>query len=129
MGKSITSVIAGLAVFFVAGLSVGWAQQATVKLLSPKDGDVIGSDMLIQWEFTKAEDGDHIHLYLDGVNPGAPFGTSMALTGLPNGSHIVKVIVANKYHQNIGPEAIAKVTVNGAAATTPLSAPRRSQAD
>lgn len=119
MGKLMASMMTGFAVVFVAGLSVGWAQQATVKLLSPKDGAVIGSDMLTQWEFTKAEDGDHIHLYLDGVNPGAPFGTSMALTGLPNGLHIVKVIVANKYHQNIGPEASAKVTVNGATVPVP----------
>ena len=119
MGKLMTSMMAGLAIVFVAGLSVGWAQQATVKLLSPKDGAAIGSDMLIQWEFTKAEEGDHIHVYVDGINPGAPFGTSMALRGLPNGPHIVKVIVANKYHQNIGPEAGAKVTVNGA--TVPVS--------
>ena len=119
MGKSMMAMMTGFAVVFVAGLSIGWAQQATVKLLSPKDGAVIGSDMLIQWEFTKAEEGDHIHLYLDGINPGAPFGTSLALTGLPEGPHIVKVIVANKYHQNIGPEAGAKVTVNGA--TVPVS--------
>lgn len=116
MGKLMASMMTGFAVVFVAGLSVGWAQQAAVKLLSPKDGGIIGSDMLIQWEFTKAGDADHIHLYLDGVNPGAPFGTSIALTGVPNGPHTVKVIVANKHHQNIGPEAIAKVTVNGTAA-------------
>lgn len=122
MRKSIASLMTGLAVVFVAGLSGGWAQQASVKLLSPKDGDVIGSDMLIRWEFTKAEDGDHIHVYVDGINPGAPYGTSMALTGVPNGPHIVKVIVANKFHQNIGPEAVAKVTVNSAA-----TAPRQSR--
>jgi hypothetical protein len=40
MGKSMTSMMTGLAVIFIAGLSVGWAQEATVKLLSPKDGEV-----------------------------------------------------------------------------------------
>lgn len=116
MGKSIASIVAGFVVMLVAGLTVGWAEQASVKLLSPKDGAVIGPDMSIQWEFTKAGDADHIHLYLDGMNPGPPFGTSMKLTGLSSGPHIVKVVIANKYHQNIGPEASAKVTVNGAAA-------------
>lgn len=128
MGKLMTSMMTGFAVVFVAGFSVGWAQQATVKLLSPKDGETIGPNMLVKWEFTKAGDADHIHLYLDGVNPGPPFGTSMELMGLSNGPHIVRVIAANKYHQNIGPEASAKVTVNGAAATTPLPVPRRSRA-
>ncbi|MGB4782084.1 hypothetical protein, partial [Candidatus Methylomirabilis sp.] len=84
MRKSMTSMMTGFAVVFVAGLSVGWAQQATVTLVSPKDGDTIGSRMVIQWEFTPAGDVNHIHLYLDGANPGPPFGTSMELTGLPN---------------------------------------------
>lgn len=125
MGKSMTSMITGFAVVFVAGLSVGWAQQATVTLVSPKDGDTIGSRMVIQWEFKPAGDINHIHLYLDGLNPGPPFGTSMALTGLPNGPHIVRIVGANTRHQEVGPEAIAKVTVNGAAATTPPPAPGR----
>ncbi|MBZ0160585.1 MAG: hypothetical protein K8G79_10700 [bacterium] len=125
MGKSMTSMITGFAVVFVAGLSVGWAQQATVTLVSPKDGDTIGSRMVIQWEFKPAGDINHIHLYLDGLNPGPPLGTSMALTGLPNGPHIVRIVGANTRHQEVGPEAIAKVTVNGAAATTPPPAPGR----
>ena len=128
MGKSIASIIAGFTVVFVSGLSVGWAQQATVTLVSPKDGDAIGSRMLIQWEFTPAGDVNHIHLYLDGANPGPPFGTAMELTGLPNGPHIVRIVAANTRHQEVGPEASAKVTVNGAAATTPLPTPRRSRA-
>lgn len=129
MGKSMTSIITGFAVMFVAGLSVGWAQQATVTLVSPKNGEAIGSRMLIQWEFTPAGDVNHIHLYLDGANPGHPFGTSMELTGLPNGPHIVRIVAANTRHQEVGPEASATVTVSGAAApTTPLPAPRRSRA-
>ena len=130
MRKSMTSMMTGFAVMFVAGLSVGWAQQTTVKLVSPKDGDTIGSRMVIQWEFTPAGEVTHIHLYLDGANPGPPFGTSMALTGLSNGPHLVRIIGANARHQEVGPEASAKVTVNGAAAPTmPLPAPRRSRAD
>jgi hypothetical protein len=128
MRKSMTSIMTGFAVVFVAGLSVGWAQQATVTLVSPKDGDVIGPRMLIQWEFRPAGEVNHIHLYVDGAYPGPPFGTSMELTGLPNGPHIVRIVGANTRHQEIGPEASAKVTVNSAAATTPLSAPRRSRA-
>jgi hypothetical protein len=128
MGKSITSMMTGVAVIFIAGLSVSWAQQATVTLVSPKDGDAIGPRMVIQWGFKPAGEVNHVHLYLDGVNPGPPFGTSMVLTGLPNGPHIVRIVAANTRHQEVGPEASATVTVNGAAATTPLPSPRRSRA-
>lgn len=128
MGKLMMSMITGLAVVFVVGLSVGRAQQATVKLVSPKDGNAIGSHLLIQWEFTPAGDINHIHLYLDGRNPGPPFGTAMELTGLPNGPHTVRVVGANTRHQEVGPEAVATVTVNGTAApTTPPTAPKRSR--
>ena len=129
MGKSMTSIMTGFAVVCVAGLSVGWAQQATVTLLSPKDGDAIGPRLVIQWEFTPAGEVTHIHLYLDGANPGPPFGTFMELTGLSNGPHLVRIVAANTRHQEVGPEASATVTVHGAAApTTPLPAPRRSRA-
>jgi len=124
-----TSMMTGFAVVCVAGLSVGWAQQATVTLVSPKDGDAIGPRMVIQWEFAPAGEVTHIHLYLDGANPGPPFGTSMTLTGLSNGPHLVRIVAANARHQEVGPEASAKVTVHSAAApTTPLPAPRRSRA-
>ncbi|HWQ68505.1 MAG TPA: hypothetical protein VN494_00895 [Patescibacteria group bacterium] len=118
MGKLMTAMMTGFAVVFVAGLSVGWAQQATVTLVSPKDGEAIGPNMLIQWEFKPAGDVNHIHLYLDGANPGPPFGTAMEIRGLPNGAHIVRIVAANTRHQEVGPEVSAKVTVHGAAATT-----------
>ncbi|MBZ0170624.1 hypothetical protein MELA_01438 [Candidatus Methylomirabilis lanthanidiphila] len=127
MGKSMMSMMTGLAVVFVAGLSVGWAQQATVKLLSPKDGEATGPNLLIQWEFQKAGDINHIHLYLDGRNPGPPFGTAMEITGLQNGPHIVRIVGANTRHQEVGPEASATVTVNSATPTTPQPIPRGSR--
>jgi len=129
MGKSMTSMMTGFVVVCVAGLSVGWAQQATVTLVSPKDGEAIGPRMVIKWEFKQAGDADHIHLYLDGANPGPPFGTFMELTGLSNGPHIVRIVAANARHQEIGPESSATVTVQGAAApTTPGPALRRNRA-
>jgi len=126
MRKSIASIVTGLAVVFVAGLSVGWAQQATVKLLSPKDGEAIGPSILAKWEFKKAGDADHIHLYLDGANQGPQFGTSVELKGLSNGPHTVRVIAATKSHQEIGPEASVKVSVkeSTAAPATPPPATR-----
>lgn len=116
MRKSIASIVTGLAVVFIAGLSVGWAQQATVKLLSPKDGEAVGPSISVKWEFKKAGDADHIHLYLDAANQGPQFGTSVELKGLSNGPHTVRVIAATKSHQEIGPEASVKVSVNGTAA-------------
>src|SRR5574337_988213 len=128
MGKAVTSIITGCVVVFVACLSIGWAQQATVKLVSPKDGDAIGSRLMIRWEFQPAGDINHIHLYLDGRNPGPPFGTAMEITGLPSGPHVVRIVGANPRHQEVGPEASALVTVHdGAAPTTPPPASGRSR--
>lgn len=127
MGKSIASIVAGLALLFVVGLSVGWAQQATVKLMSPKDGEAVGPSVSVKWEFKKAGNADHVHLYLDGVYQAPQFGTSAELTGLSNGPHAVRVIAATKSHQEIGPEASVKVSVKGTAApATPPPAPKRS---
>ena len=128
MRKSIASIVTGLAVVFVAGLSVGWAQQATVTLLSPKDGEAIGPSMLVKWEFKKVGDADHVHLYLDGANRGPQFGTSAELKGLSNGPHTVRVIAATKSHQEIGPETSVKVSVKEgtAAPVTSPPAPRPS---
>ena len=50
MGKLMMSMMTGFVVVFVAGLSVGWAQPATVTLLSPKDGEAIGPSILAKWE-------------------------------------------------------------------------------
>ncbi len=127
MRKSIASIVTGLAVVFVAGLSVGWAQQAAVKLLSPKDGEAVGPSIPVKWEFKKAGDADHIHLYLDAANQGPQFGTSAELKGVSDGPHTVRVIAATKSHQEIGPEASVKVSVTGTAApATPAPAPKRS---
>jgi hypothetical protein len=128
MRRLIASIVTGLVVIFVAGLSVGWAQQATVKLLSPKDGETIGSSISVKWEFKKAGNADHVHLYLDGANQGPQFGTSVELKGLSNGPHTVRVIAATKSHQEIGPEASVKVSVKEgtAAPATPPPAPKRS---
>jgi hypothetical protein len=125
MGKSIASIVAGLLLLFVAGLSVGWAQEATVKLLSPRDGEAVGPNVSVKWEFKKAGNADHVHLYLDGVYQAPQFGTSAQLTGLSNGPHTIRIIAATKSHQEIGPEASVKVSTKGTAAA-PTPAPKRS---
>ncbi|MBI2882379.1 MAG: hypothetical protein HYY11_00480 [Candidatus Methylomirabilis oxyfera] len=128
MRKSIASIVTGLAMVFVVGVFTGWAQQATVKLLSPKDGEAVGPGIVVKWEFKKAGDADHVHLYLDAANQGPQFGTSLELKGLSNGPHTVRIIAATKSHQEIGPEASVKVSVQEgtAAPVTPPPAPKRS---
>ena len=125
MGKWIASIVTGLALLGVIGLSAGLAQQATVKLLSPTDGETVGPNVSVKWEFKKAADADHVHLYLDGDNQGPQFGTLAALKGVSNGLHTIRVVAATKGHQEIGPEASVKVNVKGTAAA-PTPAPKRS---
>lgn len=126
MEKKITTTIIGLGLLLVAALPIALGQQASLKVLSPKEGATVAQSIALKWEFKKAGNADHIHLYLDGNNQGTQYGTSAELKGLSSGSHTVRIIAATKSHQEIGPEATVEVTVKGAAeAPKATPSPRR----
>lgn len=122
MGKKV--MLTGLWVSLLLVAAPGaLGQQASLKIISPTEGDVVASDITLKWELKKAGNVDHVHLYLDGSNEGPRYGSSAELKRLSPGSHTIRVIAATKSHQEIGPEATVNVTVKGSA-----EAPRRAPA-
>jgi len=101
-------------------------QQSSLKILSPKEGDAAPNNVTLKWEFKRAGNADHVHLYLDGSNQGPEYGSSAELKGLSPGSHNIRIIAATKSHQEIGPEATVNVTVRGSAETPKAGPVRRS---
>lgn len=124
MGRKI--MLTGVCVSLLLAVAVPMAlgQQASLKILSPKEGDAASSNVTLKWEFKKAGNADHVHLYLDGDNQGPRYGTSAEVKGLSSGSHTVRIIAATKSHQEIGPETTVNVTVKGSA-EAPKATPAR----
>jgi len=126
MGKRI--MLTGVCVSLLLAVAVPMAlgQQAGLKILSPKEGATASQSVTLKWEFKKAGNADHVHLYLDGSNQGPQYGTSAELKELSSGSHTIRLIAATSSHQEIGPEAGMKVTVKGTAeAPKATPSPRR----
>lgn len=124
MGKRI--MLTGVCVSLLLAVAVPMAlgQQASLKILSPQEGEGIAQKITVKWAFKKAGNADHIHLYLDGSNQGPQYGSSAELKGLSPGSHKIRIIAATKSHQEIRPEATVDVTVKGSA-EAPKATPAR----
>ncbi len=111
MGKRI--MLTGVCVSLLLAVAVPMAfdQQASLKILSPKEGEAAPNNITLKWEFKKAGNADHIHMYLDGSNQGPQYGSSAELKGLSPGSHKIRIVAATSGHQEIGPEATVNITV------------------
>ena len=77
------------------------AEGASVKILSPKEGQVFkGDEVPLRYKFTKGKRGAHLHAYVDGElmgmfsDPGK--GT---LTGIQAGRHMLELRVVTADHQ------------------------------
>jgi len=115
MGKRILLTGVCVSLLLVIAVPIASGQQASLKVLSPKEGATVSQSIALKWEFKKAGNADHVHLYLDGSNQGPQYGSSAELKGLSPGSHKIGIIAATKSHQEIGPEATVNVTVKGSA--------------
>ena len=124
MGKRITLTGVCVSLLLAVAVPMALGQQASVKILSPKEGVAGPNNITLKWEFKKAGNADHVHLYLDESNQGPQYGSSAELKGLSPGSHKIRIIAATKSHQEIGPEATVSVTLKGSA-EAPKATPAR----
>jgi len=86
------------------------AEGASVKILSPKEGQVFKGDKIpVHFEFVKGKRGHHIHAYVDGELMGMFETEQGTLTGIQPGKHVLEVRVATQEH---GRELDAKDTVD-----------------
>jgi hypothetical protein len=75
------------------------AQGASVKIVSPKSGQVIkGDSVAIEFQIKKGKVGEHVHAYVDGEMAGMFKGAKGTLNGLKPGQHSLELRVATADH-------------------------------
>ena len=86
------------------------AQGASVKIISPKAGEVIKGDSVpLEFKMTKGKIGEHVHAYVDGEMAGMFKSAKGTLTGINPGKHTLELRVATSDH-NTELNATDKVT-------------------
>lgn len=77
-------------------------------IVSPKDGEVVGSTFELKYDLHAGSQAHHAHVYLDGQYQKGFKGT---FTGVAPGNHEIKVVAANKDHKTLPASATVHVTV------------------
>ncbi len=86
------------------------AEGASVKIVSPKNGQVINGDSVpLEFQMTKGKRGEHVHAYVDGEMMGMFKSAKGTLTGVKPGKHTLELRVATPDH-NTELNATDKVT-------------------
>jgi len=86
------------------------AQGASVKIISPKAGDMIKGDSVpLEFKMSKGKIGEHVHAYIDGQMAGMFKSVKGTLNGLKPGKHTLELRVATGDH-NTELDATDKVT-------------------
>jgi hypothetical protein len=86
------------------------AQGASVKIISPKVGQVIKGDSVpLEFKLTKGKIGEHVHAYVDGEMAGMFKGVKGTLNGIKPGQHTLELRVTTGDH-NTELNATDKVT-------------------
>jgi Penicillin-Binding Protein C-terminus Family len=86
------------------------AEGASVKIVSPKNGQVINGDKVpLEFQMAKGKRGEHVHAYVDGEMMGMFKSAKGTLTGIKPGKHTLELRVATPDH-NTELNATDKVT-------------------
>jgi hypothetical protein len=76
------------------------AEGASVKILSPRTGQVFEADSIpLEFEMKKGKRGEHLHAYVDGEMAGMFKTTKGTLTGIKPGNHTLEVRVVTADHK------------------------------
>ena len=96
------------------------ANGAAVKIIAPKDSDVLERDnVIVRVETTNwplGEEGYHWHLYVNGKEQGMSQGNATALQArdLRPGENVIEATLSNELHQEL--DAIDRITIHYEAA-------------
>jgi hypothetical protein len=75
------------------------AEGASVKIVSPKDGQVINGDKVpLEFKMTKGKRGEHVHAYVDGELMGMFKTEKGTLNGVKPGKHTLELRVVTGDH-------------------------------
>jgi hypothetical protein len=76
------------------------AQGASVKIVSPKAGQVIKGDSVpLEFKLTKGKIGEHVHAYVDGKMAGMFQSSKGTLNGIKPGQHTLELRVTTADHK------------------------------
>ena len=86
------------------------AQGASVKILSPKAGQIVKGDAVpLEFKMIKGKAGEHVHAYVDGQMAGMFKSSRGTLNGIKPGQHTLELRVVTSDH-NTELDATDKVT-------------------
>jgi Penicillin-Binding Protein C-terminus Family len=75
------------------------AEGASVKIISPKNGQVITGDKVpLEFKLTKGKRGQHVHAYVDGEMMGMFASEKGTLNGVKSGRHTLELRVVTADH-------------------------------
>ena len=75
------------------------AQGASIKILSPKHGQIIKGDAVpLEFKMSKGKIGEHVHAYVDGQMAGMFKSNKGTLNGIKPGQHTLELRVATSDH-------------------------------
>ena len=92
------------------------ANGAAVKIVAPKDGEMLDRDnVIVRVETTNwplGETGHHFHLYVNGAEQGMSQGNNPALQArdLQPGENMIEVVLSNELHQEL--DASDRITLH-----------------
>jgi len=107
-------VAAACAIVGVLAFSLGgnaWAATddgSKMVIKSPAAGAKVKSDVEVVYELTKGSAATHAHCFVDGEYQKGWKGT---VKGMAPGSHVIKVVAADKDHETLAAEASVTVEV------------------
>jgi putative copper export protein len=77
------------------------ADGASVKIVTPKQGQVFGGDRIpVQFRLVKGKTGHHVHAYVDNELMGMFESEKGTLTGIPPGNHVLTLRVVEADHKS-----------------------------
>ncbi len=92
------------------------AGASKIIILTPKQGEILppGDEVQITYQFTRGmkDNGDHVHVYLDGENEGTSKRSPRGLGKLSPGKHTLLLKVSNHDHEWVNVEASVQFEVS-----------------
>jgi hypothetical protein len=92
------------------------AGASKIIIVTPKEGDSLpaSEEVQIAYQFIRGmkDNGNHVHVYLDGENEGTSRRSPRGLGKLPPGKHTVLLKVSNQDHEWVNVEATVKFEVS-----------------
>jgi hypothetical protein len=92
------------------------AGASKILILTPKEGDILlpGEEVQIVYQFIRGmkDNGNHVHVYLDGENEGTSKRSPRGLGKLSPGKHTILLKVSNQDHEWVNVETSVRFEVS-----------------